>query len=199
MNLKAKKIVAREFLIVIGATLLIGIFWVFLTLRNSYLENGNEKIRKKISFTENEIDQIKSKYTFEYDEYGVLIKRSSSTWQPPDDAILVDTILEKLNKKRYTEDGLPILQQSDQNDPFGLRRKLRELKEPSLQAIDSLDNLTSQLTKEENELKTHSRKILTNNDILSFVTVFGIVVLSIIYPFRLIILSILWAIRTLRT
>jgi hypothetical protein len=189
MNLKIRKLIAKEFLVLIGIFILTGLFWLFLILRNSYFENRKDKVKKEMTLIENGIAFFQSKYEFIYDESGALIKDKGLATESS------DTILIKLNKRRYTKDGLPILRKNKRNDPLGI---LKGEKEPSSQAVDSLDSLNSKLNGRMNDLRAYSTKISDREEISSYLTVFGIVILLIIYPVRFLLVSIVWAIRTLR-
>jgi hypothetical protein len=190
MNIQTNKLIAREFLIIVGLTLLSVLFWLSLLLRNHHFENKKEIIGKDIASTKNEIKLIEAKYEIEYDEDNIPLKYSDSTWQPPDDAIL-----EKLNKKKFTDDGLPILE-NDKKDPLGI---LKKKKRPSGQAIDSLTVLTTKLNQQKGELGIHSLKIWNQEKLMSAVTILLLVAVSIVYPIRFLVLTVIWAIKTLRT
>lgn len=195
MNLKIKKLIAREFLIIVGTILCVGLFYSILLIRNLYLNNQIIKSKYEIASITKEIESLENQYQIYDDLVEIPVKRreppnGAKRWEPPKDDIIIDTIPEKVN---------------DSNDPLGLEKALREKKlklenrkKATNQSIDSLNNLTSKLNQKNIEVRTKSSKILSQDEILSTMTIFLIIILSILYPIRFLGQSIIWAIKTLK-
>ena len=196
MNINTKKVIAREFLFLIGIIAITLVVGLILFLRNTDLTNRGSSLNEKADSIKFEIEIIKSKYDFAFDEYGIPIK--VTTWTPPKDAILVDTILEKLNSREYTEDGLPILKKDNlKRGPWNLN--WGQKKSPTNEAIDSLNLLTGVLKEQRDDSRNYSNKVWTDKEVSLILTGLFTVLLIILYPVRLLIVSIIWAIRTLKS
>jgi hypothetical protein len=191
MNTKTKKIIAREFLLLLGAIVILIVLWFFLTLRNSYLIKEKSEVSAEAFSIDFEIRLIESKYQFVFDEYGIPMKDTTiSTWTPPEDAILIDTILEKLNKwEKYR-----VPKSNSKKGPWNLN--WGEKRKPSIQAVDSLNSLRKMFKEQNDDLQIYSSKIWDIEKIFSIVAV---ILMALMYPIRLLVSAVIWAIRTLKS
>lgn len=148
--------------------LCIGIVWVIVEIRNSYLYSEQERIGNKISYYQAQLDSLEQK------------KLPAEKMKQ-----LVDNLTTMFEKGASDEDGKKYLK--DFRDKFEEKEVLGEIKKLNADKIN--------LEKQRQEITSN---YIDNTMDKGFTKWFAIIFSMLIYPLRFIYLTVRWAFRTLK-
>lgn len=193
MELKLKKLIAREFLLILGGSVIIVIMWMLINVGNSFYSKKYAELTYELDSVDLETRIFESKYRFYYDDNGsALVDPSKASFLPPDDAIRFDSVLSELAQQAHVYQDHPVLSRYENKvKPWELSEgeKMRATNE----AVDSLNALKNSLSQKRQKLQAYEAELD------SMVSMLAITLLIVLYPLRFIVFSVVWAIRTLRS
>ena len=172
MNLRTKKIIAKEIIYLFSGIIILLMIWVIMEIQNVYYQN-------KVNTYKNEITQLQ-------------IQMKESVIKP----ILQPDKLKKLN------DNAKIMFESGSSEEDILAMKDAFLKrfgrKHTLNEKIKLDKLKNSEITKNNELKKTYLKILNKDDVSHNIKFFSIIIFVLLYPIRIIYILVKWAIKTLK-
>ncbi len=211
MKLNRKKIIAREFLILISC-IVVAVFAFVGTYPYNYVVNSKiERLKNSINPLTEEIDSLEKPFTQKvnnqkwiFDEYKEradteIYKDHSELWDRFEELQKADSIIFKWNNV-WSKEQKGIIKEigSKNGNDFNQFILKNSLSNENIKNKSTADSLRSEINKLESQIRNKEYQRLDFDDQVQFALLFLIIISIIAFLFRYLSYSIKWSIRTLK-
>lgn len=211
MKLNRKKIIAREFLLLMVCIFISVIAFVGIYPYNHVIKSKVDKIEKKIIPLANELQEIeepinaklsKQKWFYEkWQENSNLVdyKNYSEIWEKLEYLHSKDSIKVKWNSV-WAEPVLNLIKSLDFKNPTQFDKFIEDnsLNRDELDKIQVADNIRSEISDYKNQIESINYNLLDIDDQFNFALFILVIAGIIAFPIRYLYYSVRWSIKTLK-
>jgi peptidoglycan hydrolase CwlO-like protein len=211
MKLKRKKIIAREFLILLSCVLISCISFIGIYPYNFAVELKIDKFEKSINHLTDEIKSLensissklsKQKWYYNENEKRNSIGRYNSyseLWKRLENIQKSDSIVFKWNYV-WNTDLIRIIKEIGFETSMDFDKFIFDntLNSNELKILEKIENKKTEITNINNKNRNKENKIMNINDQINFALLFLVITGIIAFPMRYLFYSIKWSIRTIK-